>query len=82
MQPTDAVEEPVERVITAAEAHQRKMPFSVRNYFPIGRDPQATIRHARSMLAASVGGPLGAIQPPALPIEELLNFVVDADDDD
>ena len=58
------------------------MPFSARTFFPIGRDPQATIRHARSMLAASVGGPLGAIQPPSPPIEELLNFVIDADDED
>ena len=58
------------------------MPLAVRNFFPLGRDPQASIRHAPSMLAASVGGPLGVIQPPVLPIEELLNFIVDADDED
>ena len=58
------------------------MPFSARTFFPIGRDPQATIRHARSMLDASAGGPLGAIRHPAPPIEELLTFVVDADDED
>ena len=82
MHPTDAVEDPGQRVITAAEAHQRQMPFSVRNYFPIGRDPQATIRHAHTMMVATLGGSRAAQPPPTPPIEELLNFVVDADDDD
>ena len=58
------------------------MPFSVRNFFPIGHDPQSTIRHAHTMMVATVGGPLAAQPPATPPIEELLNFVVDADDEE
>ena len=83
MHAADAVEDPAQRVITAAEAHQRHIPLAARNFFPLGQDPRATIRGARTTRAATIAATssasAAAVSSP--PIEELLNYVVEDDDD-
>jgi hypothetical protein len=80
---TSQAEDIAERVLTAAEAHHRHMPFANGIFFPLGQDPAATIRSARVTMAATMNAAAsGEDSPlPSPPIEELLNFVIEDDDE-
>ena len=81
-------------VLTAAEAHARKMPLCKRKLMPAGQEPGATFNEARRIRKVTLTGatkiaaaekptPLALIEPdspPPLAPDELLKFVIDKED--